>query len=127
MKELNFYKNKQIFISQNAKNNRHGKKLTDKKTDKYTIAAMILYYGVLDVLKNDLIEYTENEKIRLQDIRDILKKEVLQNEVVSSPEAIKTFNKVKEFYINRKKEKDYWDKISIDLPDIFSQSEVKKK
>lgn len=100
--------------------------MTDKKTDKYTIAAMILYYGVLDVLKNDLIEYTENEKIRLQDIRDILKKEVLQNEVVSSPEAIKTFNKVKEFYINRKKEKDYWDKISIDLPDIFSNEDKKR-
>lgn len=80
---------------------------------------MILYYGVLDVLKQDLIEYTEQEKIKLKEIRDILKNEVLRPELVKGSKAEKEYENIEQFYKKRKKENDYWDKLTINIPDIF--------
>lgn len=97
-----------------------------KEINKYSIAAMILYYGVLDVIKQDLIEYTEDEKIKLKEIRDILKNEVLRADCVNSVEAKKVFKSVEDFYKNRKKEENYWDKLMIDVPDIFNKGAKKK-
>lgn len=86
---------------------------------------MILSYAILDILKEDLYEFLDySDKVTLKELRLILKKEVLRPEVFESENAIKTFNEVNKFYINRKKEKDYWDKITIKTPDIF---EEKKK
>lgn len=87
---------------------------------------MILYYGVLDVLKQDLIEYTQEEKIKLNEIRDILKNEVLRDEVVNSQETITALQDFKKFYDDRKKEETYWDKLMIKLPDIFNEGDKKK-